>query len=449
MACFLLYSIILYFWSVTGKSWYPARDHSEVLSGTDLKYAEEGHSPNYYTNGNISSKNFKDTEQIQRLSTNKQKTIELYNVIKSNNWLNITRPRRKIRRCLPRSRYSKYREFSPQGRFLEVFEVVQFEHLPCTSHTGLEGTCLHEIDCVNQGGTGMGSCADGFGTCCIVIFNCEARSNSRVGWFTNPGFPSPSSERLSCVFTLDKHSDNIKQIRLDFMNFELLPPSYGNCEQDQFTVTAQNANFITPTLCGINSGQHVYVEVSKVEGPLIFSMQTITDDARLYSIKITQLTAWDELAAPTGCRQFFKGDQGYLESFNYRERSEIGILRSSSYMNNFNYAMCIERAPNSCSVTYTNDGEMQIVNYDTDGIPVIPPQQAGVEIFNCPTDYLLIAAVRLCGERFNDGSVLQDFSLDAPVTDDSAGPIVIRFRSDGIYTGRGFKLHYQQNSCTK
>ncbi|CAG9562706.1 unnamed protein product [Danaus chrysippus] len=271
----------------------------------------------------------------------------------------MTRSRRKIRRCLPRSRYS-YREYSPQGRFLEVFEVVQFEHLPCTSDTGLEGTCLHEIDCTNQGGTGMGSCADGFGTCCIV-----------------------------------------------------------------------------------------YVEVSNVEGPLIFSMQTITEEARLYSIKITQLTAWDQLAAPTGCLQYFKEDQGHLESFNYRDRSEIGILRSSSYMNNFNYAMCIERAPNSCSVTYTNVGEMQIVNYDTDGLPVIPPQQAGVEIFNCPTDYLLIAAVRLCGERLNDGSVLQDFSLDAPVTDDSAGPIVIRFRSDGIYTGRGFKLHYQQNSCAK
>ncbi|CAG9562705.1 unnamed protein product [Danaus chrysippus] len=166
MACFLLYSIILYFWGVTGKSWYPARDHSEVVSGTDLKETVKGHSSNYYPNGNISSKNFKDSEQIQQLSANKQKSIELYNVAKSNNWLNMTRSRRKIRRCLPRSRYS-YREYSPQGRFLEVFEVVQFEHLPCTSDTGLEGTCLHEIDCTNQGGTGMGSCADGFGTCCI------------------------------------------------------------------------------------------------------------------------------------------------------------------------------------------------------------------------------------------------------------------------------------------
>lgn len=52
----------------------------------------------------------------------------------------------------------------------------------------------------------------------------------------------------------------------------------------------------------------------------------------------------------------------------------------------------------------------------TDGLLVIPPGQAGVETFNCPTDWLLIAAIRLCGDRLNDGSVLQDFALDAPVT---------------------------------
>lgn len=51
-----------------------------------------------------------------------------------------------------------------------------------------------------------------------------------------------------------------------------------------------------------------------------------------------------------------------------------------------------------------------------DGLPVIPQGQAGVEIFNCPSDWLLISATRLCGDRLNDGSVIQDFSLDAPVT---------------------------------
>nr|XP_034829453.1 uncharacterized protein LOC117986689 [Maniola hyperantus] len=377
------------------------------------------------------------------------KSLEVRNKIVNSNIVHINKPRRFLRRRCPQiSRKPKHlnSNATAERRFLEVFEVVQFDHVSCRSDTGLDGTCLYEYDCEKSGGTPMGPCADGYGTCCVTLFNCEGRSSAPIGWFNNPGYPSPSSERLSCTFTLDKFSVHIKQIRLDFIHFELLPPTAGLCEQDQFQVLGQKANNFIPILCGINSGQHVYIEVS--DGPLILSIQSVTEENRIFSIKITQLTLSDDLAAPTGCLQFFKEDHGHIESFNHRERSEIGIARTPSYLSNLNYAMCIERATASCSVTYTNVGEMQIVNYDADGLPVIPPKQAGVEILNCPTDWLLIAALRLCGERLNDGSVIQDFSLDAPVTDDAAGPIVVWFRSDGVYTGRGFRFYYQQNSCT-
>lgn len=81
----------------------------------------------------------------------------------------ILRPKRKIirRRCPERKqRYSKSHN-DIKSRFLEVFEVVQFEHVKCVSSTGLEGTCLHEYDCQKINGTSMGSCADGYGICCI------------------------------------------------------------------------------------------------------------------------------------------------------------------------------------------------------------------------------------------------------------------------------------------
>ncbi|CAG4929896.1 unnamed protein product [Colias eurytheme] len=341
-----------------------------------------------------------------------------------------------------------YSHKTAQSRFLEVFEVVEFDHVPCTSINGLEGTCLHEYDCNKTGGKNMGICADGYGTCCIVQFGCDMESAAPSGWFTNSEFPLPNTDRLSCTVTLHKSSVEIQQIRLDFLNFEVLPPTAGNCEQDQFIVTGQNVNNFIPILCGINTGQHVYIEVGNVKGPVSLSFQTVTADSRLFSIKVTQITTNHELSAPTGCLQYFKGSQGHLESFNYRDRYEIAVGNTPSYLNNLNYAMCIERQPDACSVTYTNVGKMQILNYDSDGLPIIPPRQAGVEIFNCPSDWLLISAVRLCGERLNDGSVLQDFSLDAPVTDDGVGPIVVWFRSDSVYTGRGFKLHFQQNSCS-
>ncbi|XP_053604556.1 uncharacterized protein LOC128671812 isoform X1 [Plodia interpunctella] len=334
-------------------------------------------------------------------------------------------------------------------RFLEVFEVVEFEHVACISSSGLEGTCLPENECQNTKGSPMGTCADGYGTCCVIEFKCDDHTVASSGWFTNPGFPSPSTERLSCALSIHKSSEDIKQLRLDFMNFELLPPTGGTCQEDQFIVSGQNVNNMIPIICGVNTGQHIYIEVGETEGPIILAIQTVSPDSRLFSIKITQVSVTDELAAPTGCFQYFTETQGIIESLNYRDKSDIGIARTPQYLNNLNYAICISRAAQTCSVTYTNSNYyMQIVNYDADGLPVIPKGQAGVEIFNCPSDWLLISATRLCGERLNDGSVVQDFSLDAPVTDYGAGPIVVWFRTDEGYVGRGFQLRYQQNACS-
>ncbi|KAJ0183295.1 hypothetical protein K1T71_001271 [Dendrolimus kikuchii] len=342
-----------------------------------------------------------------------------------------------------------------KSRFLEVFQIVEFDHVSCTSSSGLDGICLHEYKCHVDGGAVIGTCADGYGVCCVNLYTCEGSTSTSTSWFTNPDFPSPSTGRMLCTFTLNKATDEIKQIRLDFLSFEMLPPAAGACQQDQFVISGQNMNSIIPILCGINTGQHVYLEVSDVDGPIHFSIQTISLESRLFSIKVSQLTSADDLAAPTGCLQYFKDSEGFLESFNYRDISDIAAVRVPSYSNNLNYAICIQRAAESCSVTYTTAGDMQIVNYDlgkllkiSDGLPIIPPNQAGVEIYNCPSDYLLISATRLCGDRLNDGSILQDLSLDAPITDSSAGPIVIWFRSDEGYVGRGFKLKYKQNSCS-
>lgn len=44
------------------------------------------------------------------------------------------------------------------------------------------------------------------------------------------------------------------------------------------------------------------------------------------------MTSSDELAAPSGCLQYLKAAQGYLESFNYRDKSDVGITRYASYL---------------------------------------------------------------------------------------------------------------------
>lgn len=119
-----------------------------------------------------------------------------------------------------------------------------------------------------------------------------------------------------------------------------------------------------------------------------------------------------------------------------------------------NYAICINRNLAHCTLTYSNERgpdeeeyEFQILNVDEEGHSVIPPRQAGAEIYNCPDDFIIINGIRLCGEKLNDGARSEDFSQSFPVTDLTAGPLVLQVRTNNVVAGKGFRLAYKQNLC--
>lgn len=57
---------------------------------------------------------------------------------------------------------------------LSLFTIVSFQNDPCTSGSGNNGTCYSSSDCSNLGGTASGSCASGFGVCCL----CKTNNNN-------------------------------------------------------------------------------------------------------------------------------------------------------------------------------------------------------------------------------------------------------------------------------
>lgn len=78
---------------------------------------------------------------------------------------------------------------------------------------------------------------------------------------------------------------------------------------------------------------------------------------------------------------------------------------------------------------------------------VIPAKQAGVEIFSCNDDFISVNSIRLCGERLNDASRVDDLTLNAIITDSSNGPIILPVRTNDAYVGRGFRIRYKQELC--
>ena len=50
-----------------------------------------------------------------------------------------------------------------------MFQIVTFPNAECTATTGDTGTCVTRAECQDRGGAVSGSCALGFGACCLVI----------------------------------------------------------------------------------------------------------------------------------------------------------------------------------------------------------------------------------------------------------------------------------------
>lgn len=120
--------------------------------------------------------------------------------------------------------------------------------------------------------------------------------------------------------------------------------------------------------------------------------------------------------------------------------------------NNLNYAICINRNIGYCTLTYSNERngdefEFQLLNVDDEGHSIVPPRQAGAEIYNCPHDFLIVNGIRLCGEKLNDGARSEDFSKNFPITDLTAGPLILQVRTNSFIAGKGFRMVYKQNLC--
>ncbi|XP_052125230.1 uncharacterized protein LOC113216579 [Frankliniella occidentalis] len=341
------------------------------------------------------------------------------------------------------------------AKFLNLFTVVQFPNDACEAPAvGLTGTCYHHLQCRSLGGHPGGACAQGYGVCCLFEKTCGGTTRHNSTYFVS----SPAAEvdlpvdgYFNCFLTVEKIHPDVTQLRLDFLHFELAAPTDGTCVEERFVVASPDRNAPTPALCGTNTGQHMYVQVGGSGGTVRLGVQwragpgPAAPEARRWVVRLTQLRAREEGAAPPSCLQYHAGHAGRVQSFGYI---------SGSYTNNLNYAICVRKEAGFCSITYSTVSSngtaapFQLLNEDQNGAPTIPPGQAGAEVFNCPSDYIVLNGIRLCGERLNDASVDSDYTHNSPVTDSGSGPFVVPVRTNGNLTGRGFSLAYRQIACT-
>jgi hypothetical protein len=273
------------------------------------------------------------------------------------------------------------------SKHFSLFSVVTFQNTECTSSASLsggatDGTCYTNTECSDKGGTVSGNCASGFGVCCVFLNVASASSTitenrTRI---RNSEFPSTdvSTANGVLVYTINKVSSDICQLRLDFTTFVIAGPVNSgesittilgtHCTADSLQIiTSDSATWSqTPTasLCGALTGEHVYVDWSATStdtATLTLALSPVTVAAavalRSWDIKTSQIECYASYRAPIGCQRYMTEDTGKIISYNFYRVTGAPAQGTSLQNSGLELALqrintCIRRSKNMCCVEY-------------------------------------------------------------------------------------------------
>jgi len=245
----------------------------------------------------------------------------------------------------------------------------------CVTAKGLVGKCATEQRCRAVKGIPSPSdnCFQGPpAVCCTFAERCGAVTAQGVTYLKSPGYPSLVSQQADCGVTV-RLRNNVCQLRLNFLDFELPPPQDGACStQDRLRITSnQRQAFIpVPELCGhvgdisadpTSTGlPHLYVHVDDrhlerpdATAPNSSPLRTVTLNMKAqrssrWNIRVDQIDCnGGKLQAPAGCGQYFTETSGNISSLNWKD---------GTYLKNMNLASCIKPDLEACAIQYTING---------------------------------------------------------------------------------------------
>ncbi|XP_061502776.1 uncharacterized protein LOC1270166 isoform X2 [Anopheles gambiae] len=341
------------------------------------------------------------------------------------------------------------------GRFFPFYTIGRIANVPCTSPSGLSGTCLIAGECKDNGGLASGSCSSrtNQAVCCVYTKSCGGSTNLNSTYFTNSGFPGPYNGGGTCTFTVNP-SSGICQLRIDFRSLTLSQPTGdGSCTTDRLTIVGGSPAVVP--ICGENTGQHLYLNFAG-SSPISLRIATNGDVSfnRLWNIELSQIACASAERAPNGCLQYYTDETGEISSLNYGlgENPALNTVgaRGSRQLANTNYGICIRPAAAKCSVSYSLPPNDRYAFTLSDNAIVIDPTLLGSAMLSatgaaCSTDFIIIpnptglTADRFCGLGF-------------PGVTSSARPFVVYTVTNGNETpdvaNRGFRLLYTQNACS-
>jgi len=357
-------------------------------------------------------------------------------------------------------------------KVFSLFSIVTFPNAGCASQDAARnGTCYTSSECQNKGGTTSGNCAAGFGVCCLFIVTATSTTISEnCTYIQNPSYPSVYADTTALTYTINKCSDSVCNVRLDFETFTTAGPAAttedanGNACTDSFVVTG-TSGLSSPVICGKNAGQHIYLEMgnsgSTDTATLAFTFSG-TSTVRTWEIKATQIPCGASYRPPDGCLQYHTTLSGRFQTFNFAETTTA----SQVHLSNQKYDVCIRQEAGYCCIEYSLCSDDNSWSWANSGAGALQDEM-------CTEDYVGIDGVsdtctdfagqytvgRMCGFEGVLATTPISFNLQAigvisgASVCDCVPPFNVEFYSDitegitELLTQRGVCLEYEQRPC--
>merc|ERR1712038_1756904 len=257
------------------------------------------------------------------------------------------------------------------GKALPVFQVVKFPNDICAGATR-NGTCYTAEECSTKGGTSDGSCASGFGVCCMFALSCGGSASENQTYLIQSSVTSLTSP---CTYTICPCSTNICRIRYDFESFVLASQSagkaihgavtittrieaIGDCTTDQFSISggATGGTGGSPVICGTNTGYHMIVDSAPGDTTCQkaqFNIGGSTSTSRSWSIRVTQYACGDyDSSGWPGCLQYYTATANTVQNFGFSPTATT-VTSTVTHLSDQKYDICIRRASAYCYICYS------------------------------------------------------------------------------------------------
>lgn len=187
---------------------------------------------------------------------------------------------------------------------------------------------------------------------------------ARVSHITNPDYPAKSRSRMTEEKVVDiiPNNDDITQIRLDFIEFEMDQGQEDEPCKDQYIEVALPDEAVhIGKLCGYNEDQHLYIHLPPwYKEPIRVKLYFRGSRKRYkYNVKVRQLDKTRdedrELMAPLRCQQYYQEVEGNVRLFNIKDDEDI-FTNDASYQRNLRYTLCFKRPDDYCKINFVNLG---------------------------------------------------------------------------------------------